>query len=85
MQLMYFLYPDIENSFHIRITNPAHSGLAASKSIYVVFFPHSIPPLITDSLTLLVIEKPLSLKQSQWPSGIFFYFLFSNMQPLPLK
>ena len=25
MQLMYFLYPDIENSFHIKITNPAHS------------------------------------------------------------
>ena len=25
MPLMYFLYPDIENSFHIRITNPVHS------------------------------------------------------------
>ena len=26
--LVYFLYPDIENSFHIRITNPVHSGFA---------------------------------------------------------
>jgi hypothetical protein len=31
MQLMYFLYPDIENSFHIRITNPVHSGSGTPK------------------------------------------------------
>jgi hypothetical protein len=31
MQLMYFLYPNIENSFHIRITNPVHSDLWQSR------------------------------------------------------
>ena len=30
MPLMYFLYPYIENSFHIRITNPVHSDFDVS-------------------------------------------------------
>ena len=27
MPLIYFLYPEIENSFHIRTTNPVHSAI----------------------------------------------------------
>ena len=76
MPLMYFLYPDIENSFHIRITNPVYSGPIRGwsrgkskdwswRKCSSIFEPH----ILQGSS---IFEVPASTHQQHWTKSVFF-------------